>query len=175
MYQTKGKEYDFAKRPMVDAGGFLFLKYCPDKRLRCYHIMGRETSGRPHELLALKIGDIIFHNSDGKIYATITIGKEGKTVPRTVPLINSIPYYISEEEVIRHSNAPNASVLQRYVGMRPSNQTRQLCIVLNFVKWDLCGCVRQYQYCRHQRRTQFSLMAGQRATYYLCVTKMLSI
>ena len=46
--------------------------------------MARETSGRPHELLSLKIGDVIFHNSEGKIYATITIGKEGKTIPRTV-------------------------------------------------------------------------------------------
>jgi hypothetical protein len=55
--------------------------------------MARETSGRPHELLSLKIGDIIFHNTqDGKVYATITIGKEGKTSPRTVPIINSIPY-----------------------------------------------------------------------------------
>jgi integrase len=70
----------------------LFLKYCPDKRLRCYHIMARETSGRPHELLSLKIGDIKFHNSDGRVYATITIGSGGKTSPRTIPLINSIPY-----------------------------------------------------------------------------------
>jgi integrase len=71
----------------------LFLKYCPDKRLRCYHIMARETSGRPHELLSLKIGDVIFHNSEGRVYATIAIGKEGKTIPRTVPIIHSIPYY----------------------------------------------------------------------------------
>jgi integrase len=71
----------------------LFLKYCPDKRLRLYHIMARETSGRPHELLSLKIGDIIFHSTEeGKVYATVTIGKEGKTSPRTVPIINSIPY-----------------------------------------------------------------------------------
>jgi len=71
----------------------LFLKYSPDKRLRLYHIMARETSGRPHELLPLKIGDIIFHNTvDGKVYATVTIGKEGKTTPRTLPIINSIPY-----------------------------------------------------------------------------------
>ena len=71
----------------------LFLKYCPDKRLRLYHIMSRETSGRPHELLSLKIGNIMFQNiEDGKIYATVTIGKGGKTTPRTVPVINSIPY-----------------------------------------------------------------------------------
>ena len=43
--------------------------------------MARETSGRPHELLSLKIADVIFHNSEGKVYATITIGKEGKTNP----------------------------------------------------------------------------------------------
>lgn len=54
--------------------------------------MARETSGRPHELLSLKIGDVMFHNSDGKINATVTIGKEGKTPPRTVPIINAIPY-----------------------------------------------------------------------------------
>jgi integrase len=71
----------------------LFLKYCTDKRLRLYHIMARETSGRPSELLSLKIGDCIFHSTeDGKVYATVTIGKGGKTDPRTVPIINSIPY-----------------------------------------------------------------------------------
>jgi len=71
----------------------LFLKYCPDKRLRLYHIMARETSGRPHELLSLKIGEVLFHNTDeGKVYGIVTIGKEGKTIPRTLPIINSIPY-----------------------------------------------------------------------------------
>jgi hypothetical protein len=54
--------------------------------------MARETSGRPHKLFVLKIGDIIFHNSEGKINATVTIGKGGKTSPRTVPIINTIPY-----------------------------------------------------------------------------------
>jgi integrase len=85
----------------------LFLKYCPDKRLRCYHIMGRETSGRPHELLSLKIGDVIFHNSDGKVYATITIGKGGKTTPRTVPIITSIPYYKDWIQAHPHGESKN--------------------------------------------------------------------
>jgi integrase len=72
----------------------LFLKYCPDKRLKLYHIMARETSGRPHELLSLKIGDFNFNKTEeGRVYATIAIGKEGKTVPRTVPIIYSIPYF----------------------------------------------------------------------------------
>jgi hypothetical protein len=35
----------------------LFLKYCPDKRIKCYHTMSRDLSCRPHELLKLKIKD----------------------------------------------------------------------------------------------------------------------
>jgi integrase len=55
--------------------------------------MAIDTSARPHELLNLRIKDIIFKiTDDGKHYAEITI-KGGKTNrPRTVPLINSIPY-----------------------------------------------------------------------------------
>jgi integrase len=71
----------------------IFLKYCPSKRDRCFHAMAIDTSCRPHELLNLKIKDIIFKvTEDGKQYAEITI-KGGKTPrARTVPLINSIPY-----------------------------------------------------------------------------------
>ena len=31
----------------------LFLKYCPEKRDKCYHAMALDTSGRPHEFLVL--------------------------------------------------------------------------------------------------------------------------
>lgn len=119
----------------------LFLKYCPDKRLRCYHIMGRETSGRPHELLALKIGDIIFHNSAGKVYATITIGKEGKTVPRTVPLINSIPYYkdwISEHP---HGESKNhflfPSLNRKSIMRNKKLETHSLNVLYSNMKYKL--------------------------------------
>ncbi len=33
----------------------LFLKYCPSKRMKCYHTVSRDTSCRPHEILGLKI------------------------------------------------------------------------------------------------------------------------
>jgi hypothetical protein len=33
----------------------LFLKYCPSKRIKCYHVISRDSSARPHELLKLKI------------------------------------------------------------------------------------------------------------------------
>jgi integrase len=77
-----------------------FLKYCPSRRDRCYHAMADDTSARPHELLNLKIKDINFHLTDeGKQYAEVRIS-EGKTGPRTVPLIDSLPYlkeYLQEE------------------------------------------------------------------------------
>ena len=54
--------------------------------------MARDTSGRPHEILKIRVGDIMYKKSNTAIYAEVTIGKSGKTVPRTVPLINSIPF-----------------------------------------------------------------------------------
>ena len=38
----------------------LFLKYCPSKRMKCFHAMSRDTSCRPHELLKLRIKDVVF-------------------------------------------------------------------------------------------------------------------
>jgi integrase len=69
----------------------LFLKYCSSKRLKCYHIVSRDTSARPHEICKLKIRDIQFRqNPDGTQYAESLVN--GKTGTRYVPLINSIPY-----------------------------------------------------------------------------------
>lgn len=69
----------------------MFLKYCPSKRLRCYHVVSRDTSCRPHEITKLKIGDIHFRqNGDGTSYAEALVN--GKTGSRHIPLINSIPY-----------------------------------------------------------------------------------
>jgi integrase len=70
----------------------IFLKYCPSKRDRCYHAMANDMSARPHELLNLKIKDILFKVSEnGNQYAEVLI-TGGKTKPRTLPLIDSIPY-----------------------------------------------------------------------------------
>jgi integrase/recombinase XerD len=70
----------------------IFLKYCEDDRLKCYHAIARDTSGRPHEILKIRMGDIVYKKSSTAIYAEVTIGKSGKTVQRTVPLTNSIPF-----------------------------------------------------------------------------------
>jgi integrase len=36
----------------------LFVKYVEDPRIACYHMMARDTSARPSEMLAIKIEDI---------------------------------------------------------------------------------------------------------------------
>ena len=39
-------------------GDAIFVKYCEDVRITCYHMMSRDTSGRLGELLAIRIGVI---------------------------------------------------------------------------------------------------------------------
>jgi hypothetical protein len=49
-------------------------------------------SARPNEILKLKVKDIMFKmTEDGIQYAEVRI-TQGKTGPRTVPLIDSVPY-----------------------------------------------------------------------------------
>ena len=70
----------------------VFLKYCPSVRDRCYHALANDMSARPGEMLNLRIRDIVFKKTeDEKQYAEVLI-KGGKTKPRTIPLIDSIPY-----------------------------------------------------------------------------------
>jgi integrase len=51
----------------------LFLKYCPSKRIKCYHMVSRDTSCRPHEILKLKVKDIIFKTSGNYQYAEVLV------------------------------------------------------------------------------------------------------
>lgn len=48
-----------AKDMWTDEDDQLFLKYCEDPLIRLYHSMSRDVSNRPHELLKVRIGDII--------------------------------------------------------------------------------------------------------------------
>jgi len=68
----------------------LFLKYCPSKRDKCYHAISRDSSCRPHEVLKLKIKDIVFKIAGNRQYTEVLVN--GKTGQRHIPLINSIPY-----------------------------------------------------------------------------------
>jgi len=68
----------------------IFLKYCPDKRIQCYHAISRDTSARPSEILKLRVKEINFKLAGDKTYAQISVN--GKTGSRIIPLFNSIPY-----------------------------------------------------------------------------------
>jgi integrase/recombinase XerD len=88
----------------------LFLKYCPNPRDRCYHAMSRDSAARPHELLKLRIKDIVFKlTPEKKQYAEILVN--GKTGTRHIPLIDSIPYI--KDCISQHpqSGNPNSILL----------------------------------------------------------------
>jgi integrase len=69
----------------------VLLKYCPSKRMKCFHMMAKDTSCRPHELLKLRIKDVTFKITPDKYqYAELMVN--GKTGSRPLVLIDSIPY-----------------------------------------------------------------------------------
>lgn len=87
----------------------LFLKYCPSKRDRCYHMISRDSSCRPHEILRLKIKDVMFKIVGDKQYAEILVN--GKTGQRHIPLINSIPYLKDWLDEHPQRTNPNAALI----------------------------------------------------------------
>jgi len=53
--------------------------------------MSRDSAARPHELLKLRIKDVVFKlTSDRRQYAEILVN--GKTGTRPIPLLDSLPY-----------------------------------------------------------------------------------
>jgi integrase/recombinase XerD len=56
----------------------VFVKWVTNKRDRCYHTMARDLSARPHEILNLKLKDIVFKTAGNKQYAEVLVnGKTG--------------------------------------------------------------------------------------------------
>ncbi len=87
----------------------LYLKYCPIKRDSCYHAISRDSSCRPHEILKLKIKDIVFKQVNDRVYAEILVN--GKTGSRHIPLINSIPYLKDWLDNHPMKSNPNATLI----------------------------------------------------------------
>ncbi len=85
----------------------IFFKYCPDKRIQCYHAISRDTSARPSEILRLRVKDINFKLAGGKTYAEISVN--GKTGSRIIPLFNSIPYI--KDWIKNHPQPGNSNAL----------------------------------------------------------------
>jgi integrase/recombinase XerD len=84
----------------------LFLKWCPNRRDRCYHAISRDLSARPHEILGLKLKDIVFKRVGSKQYAEVLIN--GKTGARYLPLIGSLPYIKEWSDHHPQRNNPDA-------------------------------------------------------------------
>lgn len=69
----------------------LFLRYCPNKRDRCYHTIASDSSARPREILSITVKSVKFKlTADNKQYAEVLVN--GKTGSRYIPLIDSLPY-----------------------------------------------------------------------------------
>ena len=92
IFQLKRKEISIYKPSdlWTKEDDLLFLKYCPSKRDKCYHMISRDTGCRPHEILKLRLKDITFKTAGNYQYAEILVN--GKTGSRHIPLIDSIPY-----------------------------------------------------------------------------------
>ncbi len=91
----------------------IFLKYCPSPRDKAFHSMAYDTSARPSELLALRIGEIFYRKAhDGTQYAEIVV--TGKTKSRTLPLIFSLPYLKQFLQVHPQGTNPNAWLFVSY-------------------------------------------------------------
>jgi integrase len=67
IFQLKRKETSIYKPTDLCTveDDLLFLKYCPSKRDKCYHMISRDTACRPHEILKLRLKDITFKTTAG--------------------------------------------------------------------------------------------------------------
>jgi len=86
----------------------LFLKFCSSKRDKCYHMISRDTSCRPSEILRLKVKEIVFKMIGNRQYAEVLVN--GKTGSRHIPLINSLPYV--KDYLDSHMSDPNSYLIR---------------------------------------------------------------
>jgi integrase/recombinase XerD len=127
--QLKRKEVSCYKPSdlWTQADDSLFLKWVTNKRDRCYHTMARDLSARPHEILNLKIKDIVFKTVDNGRYQYAEVLVNGKTGSRHIPLIQSIPYIKEWLSNHPHRNNPNSPIFVG-LGRRSSMGRKQLSV-----------------------------------------------
>lgn len=100
-----------------DDDHIVFLRYCINKRDRCYHAVAIDTSCRPKEILSLRIKDIVFKSKDNLQYAEVLVN--GKTGPISPVLarppislddrsnnVTDLPELASNVAVVRPASPP---------------------------------------------------------------------
>jgi hypothetical protein len=103
----------------------LFLKYCPSKRMKCYHVIARDLGCRPHEILKLRIKDIAFKSVSNRQYAEVLVNS-GKTGIRSLPLIDSLPYV---KDYLDHEHPQPGNINAIFISAIGRSLGRQLQIV----------------------------------------------
>src|SRR5215469_8452939 len=111
--QLKRKEKSIYKPTDLWTGedDSLFLRYCPIPRDKCYHAMSHDSSCRPHELLRLRIKDVVFKITPDKTRQYAEVLVNGKIGSRSIPLIDSIPYIKDWIDQHPQSGNPNSILL----------------------------------------------------------------
>jgi integrase len=88
--------------------------------------MSRDTGCRPHELLKLRIKEVVFKTIGNRQYAEVLVN--GKTGSRSIPLIDSIPYvkdYINHE----HPQSANPNAIFLYGNRRADHmRLNSVCV-----------------------------------------------
>ena len=87
-------------------------------------MISRDTGCRPHEILKLRIKDIVFKNSGNHQYAEVSVN--GKTGSRSISLINSIPYvkdWLDNHPQQGNANAPLICGYSKSLGRRINSIT----------------------------------------------------
>jgi hypothetical protein len=97
--------------------------------LHFYHALAIETSGRPGELLQLKIGDIeIQADAEGKLYAALDIGRYGKkNQSRIVGITEFALQYYQKYLSVTHPDPTNKNTFV-FISREPSAQYRNVAI-----------------------------------------------
>jgi hypothetical protein len=90
----------------IEQDDALFLKYCPNKRDRCYHMLAHDSLCHPSEILGLKIKSVIFKTTGEHQYAEVLVS--GKMGARHIPLFSALPYIKDWLDAHPQRGNPNA-------------------------------------------------------------------
>jgi integrase len=120
----------------TDADHSLFLKYCDKKRDRAYHMIARDSSCRPSEILGLRIRDLHFKmGANNKQYVEILVN--GKTGTRNIPLYAAVPYVKDWLDDHPQKSNPNAFLISSFdrKNRRFGNRMKELSLNLIYRKY----------------------------------------